>query len=160
MTETSMDVWYGQATMSDLRQTGASASFRMVEPKGVAGKSAKYMGGQMLEMTGVLNSAQKGDAAKTREAVHTATGNMSMNSVLFQLDNTPGAEGVKKALETANAAKRYGDALDAALADYLDEKIAIRERKARIEQDMRRQIDAAVEKLNAALDQFRQCNMG
>lgn len=157
MTETATEVWHGQSNMSDLAQTSAGATLRMADPKGVAGKGAKYLGNQALEMTGAMNAAQKGDSEKTRQGVQKASSNMAMNSVLYELDNTPGAEDVKSALETANAAKRYGDALEGALDSYLDEKVAIAERKVRIEQQMRKQIDGAVDKLQAALKEFDRC---
>jgi len=161
MSETLMEYSLGQSTGGDVLRTSAGALNKALPANSNIDKALQYSTDQNLQMFEVMDVSRKGDTEKTRQAVQTASTNMSLDAVIFQLDtmpeNTQGVKYLKSGVSTVKAAKRYNDALETTFDSYLEEKEGISESRFALKQRMRGMVEAAHEKLEKALSEFSHC---
>lgn len=165
MTEASMAAAYGHGSWGNVIETGVKSGLNIAEEaaSGISQKSYVYLGKQKMNVYRI----GKGSLASDQNAVKDATGDMAFESMSFILDMTKenvtdpivktGITGLKSAIKTIKASRRYGRALDAALEEYRTSAEDTRRSREVMTAAMERSITHADDALNKAQQAYDRC---
>lgn len=164
MSQAGAELAYGQGSWGNVIETGTRSTINMGSAlaDGPVQQSAAYLVNQGVN----TYDLGKGSLGGNTSQVHSAIENMSFDNASFVLEMTkenlsgPAADGVgglKSALSTVKAARRYGQALDEALEEYRISTEDTQRSRQVIKETMEQSIARIEEALNKAQQAYNRC---